>query len=399
MKRILIVSFYFPPFLNMRAIRASKISKYLEREGWEVHVLSADGLNLEKGLPVEVREDRVKRVPFSKGSKSFSIPSRLKKSKILRKFINYQDRFLKWFLEASFFGRKLLKKEKIPLILSFSPPYPANLLASRLSKEFNIPWIAEFGDLWAENYYLKRIFPISLFEKVIERIVLKSASSLISVSDQLCKRLKEIHKKDVFLFPHFFDDEDYNLEIKPSKNFTLTYTGHLYPYQNFEIFLSALKALKKDNLLENAEVRFYSYNYMEIKKWFKNYSDLPIKVNPPVPYSESMKVMKESTSLIFFCLKDQNLRENPMKGKIFSYLGSARPVLVIGEDAGGVLLKKTGVGKICVREEDVKETIKEWKSKFEKGKELLSLDYCEINRYSYKSKIMDLSNFLEGFIK
>lgn len=400
MRKILLISFYFPPFLNMRAIRASKISKYLEREGWEVYVLSADGLNLERGLPVEISEDRVKRVPLVKGSQSFSVPSQLKKSKILRKFINYQDRFLIWCFRALKEGRKILQGEKISLILSFSPPYPSNLLASRLSREFNLTWIAEFGDLWSENYYLKRSFPLFILEKFLEKRVLKEASSLISVSEILSQRLKEIHKKEVFLFPHLFDEEDYRVHALSSPNLTLTYTGHLYPYQNFEPFLNALKIMKEESLLKKINVRFFSYNHYEIKEWFKDFLDFPLEINPPIPYSENIKAQLSSTALLFFSVKENGrVLENPMKGKIFSYIGSRKPILVVGEDDAGKFLERIGVGKICKNEKEIKKTIEEWLKEFEEKGYLSIGNFFDWKDYSYKNRISELSNFLEKFLE
>lgn len=400
MRRILLISFYFPPFLVMRAIRASKISKYLEREGWEVYVLSADGLNLEKGLSVEISEDRIKRVPLVEGSKSFPISSQLKKSKILRKLVNYQDRFLKWYFRALREGRKILERENIPLILSFSPPYSSNLLASRLSREFNLPWIAEFGDLWSENYYFKRSFPLFILEKFLEKMVLKRASSIITVSEILSQRLKQIHGKQVFLFHHLFDDEDYRIHAPSSQNFTLTYTGHLYPYQNFKPFLNALRVMKEENLLKKINIRFFSYNYYEIKEWFRDFSNFPLEINPPIPYLESIKAQLSSTALLLFSVKEEGKAlENPMKGKIFSYIGSRKPVLIVGEDEAGKFLEKIGIGKICRIEKEIKETIEQWLKEFDERGYLRVGNFFDWKDYSYKNRISELSNFLEKFLE
>ncbi len=401
MKNILIISFYYPPFLNMRAIRASKISKYLLRCGWDVKVLSASEININMGLPVEIEEERIFRVPFKKRNFPSNFARRWKKLSFLRKIFNYQDRFLKWYLDALHFSRRIFEKEKISLILSLSPPYSSNILAFSLSKGFNVPWVAEFGDLWSENYYLKRIFPLSFFEKLFEKRIIRRACSLVSVSGILCERLKEVHGKEVFLFPHFFDEEDYNFKISPDENFTFLYTGHLYPYQNFEPFFSSLQSLKKEGFLKDIEVRFFSDNYFEIKEWLRSYSDLPISIYPQISYRESIKAQMKSSVLLYFCLKEPyKTLENPVKGKIFSYLGAKRPTLVVGEDEGGELLEKTGLGKICKNENELKETIKEWQNKFIKGESLAYTNSFDLdNYYSYKNRISDFSNFLVKFLR
>lgn len=398
MKRILIITVYFPPYLNMRAIRASKIAKYLEREGWNVYVITAEGLNLERGLPVEMKEENIFRVKFEKESQP--IPSRLKKSPFLRKFVNFQDRFLKWYKKALKVGREILSEKEFSIILSFSPPYPSNLLASKLSEEFNLPWVAEFGDLWSENYYLKRTFPLSFLEEILEKRVMKKAVSLISVSDLLCKKLKDIHGKEVFLFPHFFDEEDYKEEYKSYEFFTLTYTGHLYPYQDFISFLSTLKTMKNEGFSGNFRVKFYSYNYLEIREWFKEFSELPIEIHPQIPYPESIKEQMSSTALLFFSIKNpEKTTENPLKGKIFSYIGAKKPVLVIGEDEGGRFLEKIGIGKICRNEREIRETLEKWYEEFEREKRVKVSDSFDWRNFSYKNRISELSNYLKKFLK
>lgn len=398
MKRILIITVYFPPYLNMRAIRASKIAKYLEREGWNVYVITAEGLNLERGLPVEMKEENIFRVKFEKESQP--IPSRLKKSPFLRKFVNFQDRFLKWYKKALKVGREILSEKEFSIILSLSPPYPSNLLASKLSEEFNLPWVAEFGDLWSENYYLKRTFPLSFLEEMVEKRVMKKAVSLISVSDLLCKKLKDIHGKEVFLFPHFFDEEDYKEEYKSYEFFTLTYTGHLYPYQDFISFLSTLKTMKNEGFSGNFRVKFYSYNYLEIREWFKEFSELPIEIHPQIPYPESIKEQMSSTALLFFSIKNpEKITENPLKGKIFSYIGAKKPVLVIGEDEGGRFLEKIGIGKICRNEREIRETLEKWYEEFEREKRVKVSDSFDWRNFSYKNRISELSNYLKKFLK
>lgn len=398
MKRILLISVYFPPFLNMRAIRASKIAKYLGREGWDVYVLTADGINLQRGLPVEIDENKILRVSFRK--ESSSIPEGLKKSSFLKKFVNFQDRFLKWYKKALKTGRVIISEKELSIILSFSPPYPSNLLASKLSKEFNLPWIAEFGDLWSENYYLKRSFPLSIFERLLERRIMKRAVSLISVSELLCSKLRESHGKEVFLFPHFFDEEDFEEKFTPYEFFTLTYTGHLYPYQNFMTFLNALKLMKEEGALENIRVKFFSYNYFEIQEWFKDFSDLPVEINPQIPYRESIREQMSSSALLFFSIKNpEKTTENPIKGKILSYIGSRKPVLVVGEDEGGEFLERAGIGKICKNEIEIRETILKWCKEFEEKKKVTMRNSFDWKEYSYKNKISELSNYLERFLK
>ena len=64
-RKVLIVSFSFPPTNNIAAVRIGKSAKYLPRFGWEPIVLTADtAKGYPQGLPVEINEANIIRMPY-----------------------------------------------------------------------------------------------------------------------------------------------------------------------------------------------------------------------------------------------------------------------------------------------------------------------------------------------
>jgi len=59
--KILVVSWYMPPFNTMGALRVGKFCKFLDRQGHDVRVLSCSDVPYEQSLPVEIADDRIVR--------------------------------------------------------------------------------------------------------------------------------------------------------------------------------------------------------------------------------------------------------------------------------------------------------------------------------------------------
>ncbi|MDB4917282.1 MAG: hypothetical protein JWM95_4926, partial [Gemmatimonadetes bacterium] len=60
-RRLLVISYHFPPDGSVGGFRWAGLSKYLAREGWEVHVVTASAqpaLALEPGVTVHYRPQR-----------------------------------------------------------------------------------------------------------------------------------------------------------------------------------------------------------------------------------------------------------------------------------------------------------------------------------------------------
>ncbi len=59
--KILVVSWYMPPYLTMGALRVGKLCKFLHQNGHELRILACDDLPYPRDLPLEIPEDLILR--------------------------------------------------------------------------------------------------------------------------------------------------------------------------------------------------------------------------------------------------------------------------------------------------------------------------------------------------
>jgi hypothetical protein len=63
------------------------------------------------------------------------------------------DPRIAWIRTAISAGTRLIEEWKPDVIFASAPPYTSLIVACRLSRAFDIPWVAGLRDLWADNPY------------------------------------------------------------------------------------------------------------------------------------------------------------------------------------------------------------------------------------------------------
>lgn len=406
-KRVLIISFLFAPLNNIGATRISKFVKYLPHFGWEPIVLTVDtvGGGLQP-LRLGAEEENVVRTPYfdlaptiyqmlTKG-KVTSRPRPLKLRypslrRLIYKLIHLMQPVYKlpllrpltmdpigWYPHAIKKGLEITAERNIDILFSTYGPSTPHLVASHLHKKTGIPWVAEFRDLWSAHPYSVKCQPFLFFEQQLEKKVMKACDLLISVSEPWAQQLGTLHCKRAITIPNGFDEDDYVEVVPLTPNFTITYTGRIYPgKRDPALFFEAMAELRQEAKIspDDLEIRFFGNNVSEtitplIKKYGLN--EL-VKVYGFVSFNESIRKQKESTALLL--LEWNNEREKgTYPAKIFEYLGAKRPVLAIGVKDGEVdkLLKESGSGILVNKVKDIKEIILKWVGEFKQYRSIVS---------------------------
>src|SRR6201987_4329070 len=236
--RVLIVSFWFPPANVVGAIRVGKLARYLDRHGYEVRVLTTKiggDLSLPLEIPIEQviytdyrqRRDRLPPLcsAFRGRSAALSVsgeaslvegnrPSKPGWDWLQRQYyalINIPDMRSDWIKTAVPAGRRLIKDWRPDIIFAIAPPFTGLIVAGRLSRAFNIPWIADFRDLWVENpYYGYREpgwrMPV---DAIVERRMVRNAAGLVTVSPVWAEQLRRRHSKPADVVYNGYAEEDF----------------------------------------------------------------------------------------------------------------------------------------------------------------------------------------------
>src|SRR5262249_55596745 len=179
--KILIVAFRFPPSNFIGAVRVGKLAGYLHRKGYGLRVLTTD-ISEDRSLPVEIPREwivdtryqdhqpwldfivrPVRHMSAAAVAATEGAPVRLDTPPIQssgHRFGNLIFHFtllpvfgFAWISPLFPAGTRLIEEWKPDVIFASAPPYTSLIVASRLSRAFDIPWVADFRDLWADNPY------------------------------------------------------------------------------------------------------------------------------------------------------------------------------------------------------------------------------------------------------
>ena len=363
-------------------IRAMKFAKYLPENGWEPLVLTIksgapDASGAAPGMKVfrsEYRDvvDDIKSVFIRKnitlkngltgmgannaGNKKKKAPS------FIREMILIPDDQVGWYKFAVEEGRKIIEKEGVDLIISTSPPETAHLIGRKLKKIFNIPWVADLRDLWAEDHFRHRPFIKKLALKHMEKRVLKDADMVITVSEPWAETLRSslgAGRDKVEVIENGFDEEDFGkATYGRNKKFTIAYTGKLHTdKQPVDLFFKVLKNLIQERRIDRdkVEVKFYvmGYDKPDIAEMAAAYGLHGVVSEPgKVDHQRSLEIQRASDALLFVQWQGRG-GEGWYSAKLYDYIGSRRPILALAKKTGIVADLITGTSSGILADDEV----------------------------------------------
>jgi hypothetical protein len=424
MKKVLIISYYFPPDPSIGSLRAGGLAKYLPSFGWEPIILT-------KKIPHTSNDCRIITTQYSNYDSIASFKKKIgmstetvvsnslnfSKKGINSKLFNmlyfvpeiiaYPDPQKDWYDSAFNVACNFLTHEKVDAIISSSYPVTCHIIAHDLSTKYSIPWIADFRDLWTQSHYYPYSRIRRFFERRLEVKSMASANSFTTISQNLAAELKKIHNNIcVYSILNGFDLDDINnLETNLTDKFTITYTGSLYlgkrdPSKLFQ----ALSELFAENAIDpqKVKVQFYGQRGIwmldEIKKY--NLERVVIQCGS---VSRDVALLKQRESqVLLLLLWDHPSEVGVYTGKLFEYLASKRPILAIGGSKGVVneLLEETEAGYFVSSVEDIKNIIIKYYNEYKlNGEVSYKGNNSKIEKYSQKEMARKFAEVLDNSIK
>lgn len=351
--RILLITYYFPPYNVIGAVRTGKLAEYWVSQGYEVRVISASKQPLSATLPTNFPKDSVHYTDWinvnalpekvlggrskieKKGfSSSSSLLSRL--GGLYKTLFNFPDGQIGWYPFAINEGKKIIKSGWKPdLIYASAHPATSLLVARKLSVKFDIPWVAEFRDLWTDNHNYK--FPKwrKWLEAKLETKVLSNVSAAVTISEPLAKTLSAKTKAPVATILNGFDPKDYSESSKTlftADELNIVYTGMVYTgKQDVTALFQALKQVKNK---DKVKVHFYGRYLSDVEFLAEQYDvKSMVLISHSVPYAQAIKIQMHADILLFLLWCDQS-QSGVYTGKLFEYFGARHPILAIGLENG-----------------------------------------------------------------
>lgn len=384
-KKVLIIANDFPPIGGSGVQRPLYFAKYLYKFGWLPHVLTVKEVlfpvrddNLLAKLPSEVKIWRTEsfelrrlmwhfsriRTPFgTKGTSNSAVSNHLTLNKWprelgrwIRKWCFVPDDRILWAPFAIPRALNIIRHEEISVILATLPSYSSGVIGYLVSRVTGIPLIIDLRDPWTMDPYSPS--PTIIHRKInnwLENRAIEHASKTIVISDSMRKHYCYIQKnfqEDKFVvITNGFDEEEMSdpepLEL--NSGFTLLYSGSLYAHHQ-----DAMKAvLTAWNLLSCEEKSFASDSQFihvgrcdpEIKNEIFRWKNGKFSLNGYKDHKETLKYLMGSSALLLLIKNlDHNNDVITIPGKLFEYLGSRKPILMIGPegDAANIVRKAGG---------------------------------------------------------
>jgi glycosyltransferase involved in cell wall biosynthesis len=372
MKKVLVISWAFPPMGVVGVYRPSKFCKFLPSLGWQPVVLTVKNKYVRETEYALLDElDETVRVYHSssfepllwwdhkvqgKKKASGAIPvneAKEEKQRVgnsdafnkkvklyLRVLLSIPDRHNTWVFPALREGLKIIKKEKINIIFSTSPPFTDNLIGAGISLLTGLPLVTDFRDLWTLNESYETFgYPKigKLIDRLLERWVVLKSSAIVTTTDSFTAAMKRKNAfKDGRLFftiPNGLDKDDFRaltLPVEKTKRFTMLHLGNLYGNRDPEFFFECVRnwVQQRPELMGNLVICFIG-DSGKYKKEIEE-SDLAEICHfvQRISQREALSWLWEADVLLLILGFNASCT-GVLPAKLFEYIATNRPVLAL----------------------------------------------------------------------
>lgn len=373
MKKVLIITYYWPPSGGAGVQRWLKFVKYLPEFGIEPFVLTVEAgqaaypvldASLEHDVNAAVKVFRTPCTDYFKFYRMFSGKKELPtggissdgKSSLKQKVMGFvrgnlllPDPRRGWNSYAYSKAAELIRTHNIDTVVTTSPPHSTQLIGLKLKQKLGIRWVADLRDPWTDIYYYNQFYHTGIakaIDQAYERKVVEHADALITVSADLARiysgktTMQVQHKINVI--PNGFDESDFPPELYTQQDEpVIAYTGTLSDEYDLSGFIRAMQHSASElGLRFVGKVSPAQQHLLE---------DLPVKPEyiGHVPHLASIEHLMKARILLLVIPKVKNNR-GILTGKFFEYLASGKPILAIGPCDGDLaeIIRSTGCGEI-----------------------------------------------------
>jgi len=371
MRKILIVSYHFPPDASVGGMRPAKFAKYLPQFGWEPIILTVEeryhpliDQSKLKDLGPAPRVYRTRMLP-QPGRLYLALKTRLRKatpgpastpvaasssthrgvlSSIRRALGSLEclpDDKQTWIPVAVPIAAKIVRQHNVDALLTTGPPMSCHVIGLLLKAVTGRRWIADFRDPWLLNRE-ESAPPSTAFSRAaeawLEQKTMLNADSVVFTTDRMQVYLHQRYpflttKSAVIL--NGYDPSDFNggpIDASRSHRdtFTLTHTGTIYQKRSAELLLRCLSDLIRAGRIPRARIRVNFVGSTPTVRERATQLDLAdvVTVIDFMKYEECVDLWHRSDVLLLFA-QGQPLQ---IPTKLYDYIAVGKPILVFAEE-------------------------------------------------------------------
>ena len=391
MRRVLIISYYWPPTGGSGVQRWVKFAKYLPSLGWQPVVYTPsnpeqlavdESLMAEIPAEVEVLKQPI-REPYafyrrlvgggaSKGAGVNPINSQKKtwKQRLMlwiRSNLFVPDPRAGWVRPSVGYLCRYLSEHPVDVIVTTGPPQSVHLIGRGLHRKLGVPWVADFRDPWTRMFFFENLPLLPCVRRrhvCLEKSVLDEATAVVSVTPRVQADFSSMTSTPVHLITNGYDESDFSAELPPRTDgkFRVAHTGLFASDGNPLELWKALAGLCSESadFASRLEIRLAGKVDPEIVDSITEAGlGAQLHLLGYLPHSESVAELRQA-DIILLPLRQAPEYSKVYPGKIFECMAAGPIVLGIGptDSAAAELLASTGTGVMVDWSADPSELIR-----------------------------------------
>ena len=358
MKKVLIITYYWPPAGGPGVQRWLKFVKYLpdfdiqpivyipENPTYPivdealVREVSSQAIILKNKIFEPYQLASVFSKKSTKGISSGIIPNQKKQTFLQKTLLWIRGNFfipdarVFWVKPSVNYLKKYIEENQIDTIITSGPPHSLHLIGLQLKQEMKVKWFADFRDPWTTIGYhsaLKLSAYAEKKHKKLERKVLQTADTIIVTSKTTKAEFQLITTKPIEVITNGYDVENIEKQSLDEK-FSMAHIGSFLSDRNPKNLWEALQELVVENeqFAQHFQLKLIGKVSQEIIDSIAEFNlDKHCLNLGYVSHEEAIKHQRKSQILLLIEI-DSPETKSIIPGKVFEYLVSERPIVAIG---------------------------------------------------------------------
>jgi glycosyltransferase involved in cell wall biosynthesis len=375
-KRLLIISYPFPPNPSAGAVRSERFAKYLSEDGWNIDVITIKPQK-RADLPEQFHHETIRVHRTSTLDPWLWLSKQVPKNIILRavrsvlmRIFSFPDHMLLWLPFAVIRGLSVCRNKTIDAIYTTSPPHSTQVIGYLLSKITGIPWVADFRDPWTLNAYKNNGSFDDLLLKIssiMEKAVYKEAAIILTNTLANRKKLIDhfpmIDEKKIVYLPNGWEEfpqAAYGGRIREDHGLIIVHAGTFYPrFKPYGLF-HALSFWKKRQCPsdypvlheKNIRVILLGSNDLETRRMIVELDlENMVEIRQWVEQDEARQIMC-GADMLLTTLGTGIESATYIPSKIYEYIAAKKPIIgFFPEGAACDLIRETRTGHVFTNDD------------------------------------------------
>lgn len=385
LKKVLIITYYWPPSGGAGVQRWLKFVKYLRDFGFEPVVFTpsnpempVEDPSLAQDIPPGI--DIIQRPiwePYSWYKRWVGVKPT---EKINTGFLSESDKPKKtesigvwvrgnffipdarcfWIKPSSQYLSNYLKDHPVDLIVSTGPPHSMHRIALHISQNLDIPWVADFRDPWTNIDFYDQLMLTAWADKKHrkqELEVIRKAHFVTTVTQEDAEDFKNKGAAHTLCITNGYDDE-FNSDTAVDQGFTLVHVGSIPPARNHEILWRAIQKLnqKYPSFAKHFKLKLIGKTDISVRKSIQQFGiESLCDLVEYMPHAEAI-AQQQSAQMLLLLVNNSGNAKSILTGKFFEYLAAQRPIVAIGPTDGEMnrILQDSQAGACADFEDDTR---------------------------------------------